>query len=107
MSKENEITLVIDGKEVVFVRKDTIPCAPIKLTDKRIIVADRGWVFVGDCEDNEDGTVTITNAKNIRKWGTTNGLGQLVNGPLTETKADSYGTVRTTPIAQIAVKQGW
>ena len=75
--------------------------------DKRIIVADRGWVFVGDCEDNEDGSVTISNAKNIRRWGTSKGLGELVSGPTSSTIADDYGTVKTVPIVTIAVTGGW
>lgn len=104
MSKE--ITLVIDGEPVEFVRKDSVQ-VPVALGDKRIIVADRGWVFVGDCKDNDDGTITIENAWNIRQWGTTSGLGQLANGPTSETKKDSYGTVRVTPIVQIAVIGGW
>lgn len=106
MSEANEITMVIDGVPTDFVRKDSIQI-PQEILEKRIVVADRGWVFVGDCTDNEDGTVTITHSKNIRRWGTKSGLGELVNGPLPETKADDYGSVRLTPIIQIAVKRGW
>ena len=80
---------------------------PAEIGEKRIVVADRGWVFVGSCEDNADGTVTITGAKNIRRWGTTKGLGELVNGPLGDTVTDDYGTVRCTPIVEIAVSGGW
>jgi len=96
-------TLMIDS--VKYVREDSIPSAA--LGPKRIIVADRGWVFVGSCEDHEDGTVTITNAKNIRKWGTAAGLGQLAKGPQSGTVADEYGTVKCLPIAQINVVSGW
>lgn len=93
----------IDG--VDYVRAGDLESGPIKET--RIIVADRGWVFVGACTDHEDGSVTITNAKNIRNWGTTKGLGQLATGPTGATKYDEYGTVRCTPIVQIAVTSGW
>jgi hypothetical protein len=79
----------------------------LDIGDVRIIVADRGWVFVGACTDNEDGSVTIKNAKNIRRWGTTKGLGELATGPTKDTVADDYGTVRTTPIVTIAVECGW
>ena len=56
-----------------------------------IVVVDRGFVYVGD--------VTVANqwceireAKNIRQWGTTQGLGELVlNGPLANTKLDQCG----------------
>jgi len=46
-------TITINGIE--YVQKGT-ESAPQNLGDKRIIVADRGWVFVGDCEDHEDGS---------------------------------------------------
>ena len=90
--------MIIDGVE--YVRADVIGA-------KRIIVADRGWVFVGDCEDMPDGSVTIRNCQNIRRWGTTNGLGELASGPAATTKHDAYGTVRCTPIVQIMVTGGW
>lgn len=101
----NEITLVIDGKPVDFVRKDSV--STVVIGEKRIIVADKGWIFVGDCEDHCDGSVTIRNAKNIRQWGTTNGLGELCTGPTPKTKSDVYGTVRCTPIVSLAVTGGW
>ena len=92
---------------VVYVPKGT-ELQPVFMGDKRIIVADRGWVFVGDCEEHEDHSVTIRNAKNIRIWGTTKGLGELVNGPIAgKTKYDEYGVVRCTPVVQINVVGGW
>ena len=105
MTEINHNTLTLNGVE--YVRKDSIPQGSPVMGDVRIIIADRGWVFVGNCQDHADGSVTITNCRNIRKWGTSNGLGELVNGPLSGTVADNYGTVRTLPIATIAVVQGW
>jgi len=92
--------LEING--ITYVRKDSL-----KIGEKRIIVADRGWVFVGDCTDNNDGTVTIHNAQNIRRWGTTKGLGELIDGPLDSTEYDDYGTVICAPIITIGVRNGW
>jgi hypothetical protein len=40
----------------------------------RIVVLDRGFVYVGDVEQKAD-TLRISNARNIRAWGTTAGLG--------------------------------
>lgn len=100
----------IEVDEVVVKGRKYVPAdslQPVEIGEKRIIVADRGWVFVGSCVDNADGSVTIRGAKNIRRWGTTAGLGQLVSGPLSGTVTDDYGTVHTTPIAQIAVIGGW
>lgn len=70
--------------------------------EKEIVVAQRGWVFIGDvsASDNE---ITIQNAKNIRRWGTTGGLGQLATeGPQANTKMDEYGTVTLHPLAVVA-----
>jgi len=78
-----------------------------EIGEVRIIVADRGWVFVGNCTDEDNGDVTIRNCRNIRQWGTTRGLGELVNGPTGKTVLDDYGTVRTRPIVTIAVEGGW
>ena len=65
------------------------------------MVDQRGWVFVGDVtEDGDD--IVIGNAQNIRRWGTTKGLGQLVNGPLAETKYDPYGVVRLPKLSVVA-----
>jgi len=87
-------TITIDGTE--YIRKTDLPAGPP--TEHRIIVADRGWVFVGPCVDEEDGSVTISPAKCIRYWGTDNdkpGLGYLaLNGPTSKTKLDPSGTVR-------------
>jgi hypothetical protein len=102
MSKPETITL----DNVEYIRKDSIQQIR-DIGTVRIIVADRGWIFVGKCEDHSDGTVTIRDCKNIRRWGTTKGLGELVNGPLMDTKLDAYGEVRVTPIVQINVLKGW
>lgn len=90
-----------------YVRADSVANSALPLGPLRIVVADRGWVFVGNCEGHDDGSVTIKNARNIRVWGTTRGLGELVNGPLQGTKHDPYGTVRCSPIVQINVMKGW
>jgi len=60
---------------------------------QNIVVLDRGFVYVGNVMESGD-YLTISNAKNIRYWGTTKGLGELVNGPLKETKLDEIGTVK-------------
>ena len=72
------------------------------MTTLQIIIAERGWVFVGDCSRDGDQLV-ITNARNIRRWGTTSGLGQLAtDGPQSETQLDDYGTVRIHVLAVVA-----
>lgn len=68
-----------------------------------IVVAERGWVFVGDIDDYSEECI-IYNAKNIRKWGTSHGLGELAaEGPTEKTVLDDYGTVRVAKNAKILI----
>ena len=98
-------TLQING--VDYVRADSVPAASPEMGPTQIIVADKGFVFVGNVEDHADGSVTIRNCRNIRYWGTTKGLGELAVGPTSKTIVDAYGTVKLTPILRIAVVSGW
>ena len=70
-------------------------------SEKRIVVLHRGWVVVGDYR--EDGEyVTVKNASVIRRWGTTEGLGELaLKGPLEDTVLDKCGTVRVNKLAVV------
>ena len=59
-----------------------------------IVILDRGFVYVGDVTISGD-WVVIRDAKNVRRWGTTQGLGQLaLLGPRPETKLDMAATVK-------------
>jgi hypothetical protein len=53
-----------------------------------IVVLDRGWVFVGKLSCDESGGGILTDAANIRKWGTTRGLPELQAGPTSSTQLD-------------------
>lgn len=72
----------------------------------KIVVLDRGFVYVGDVRVYADWCV-ITNAVNLRVWGTDDGkpgLGYLAsNGPTSKTKADPVGTVRAPMRAVISL----
>jgi hypothetical protein len=72
------------------------------LTGPAIVVLDRGFVYVGDVTVDGDWCL-IAKAKNIRYWGTTNGLGELVNGPLKDTKLDPVGNIRAPLRAVISI----
>ena len=93
-----------------IVKTETQPTAPnTRDLGTQIIVADRGFVYVGNVTLDGD-FATVNNARNIRKWGTTNGLGELVNGPTSSTIVDPCGTV-LLPIKAIihfiSCKSGW
>ena len=62
------------------------------ITGQHIVVLDRGFVYVGDVTIEGD-FLHITDAKNIRYWGTKNGLGELRDGPKSDTKLDKVGEV--------------
>ncbi len=67
----------------------------------QIIIAERGWIYVGRVHRDGDQTV-ISDAYNIRRWGTTSGLGELaLLGPRSETQLDRYGTVRIHVLAVV------
>ena len=72
------------------------------LTGTAIVVLDRGFVYVGKVTVDGDWCI-IESAKNIRKWGTTKGLGELVNGPTKTTELDTVGTVRSPMRAVISI----
>ena len=73
------------------------------LTGKAIVIADRGFVWVGDIVVDESFCV-ISNASTIRRWGTTKGLGELaLEGPTKDTVLDYTGTVRVPMRAVIGL----
>jgi hypothetical protein len=69
----------------------------------QIAILDRGFVYVGNVTTDGDWCV-IENAKNVRRWGTTGGLGQLAkSGPTASSKIDDAGTVRAPMRALIGL----
>ena len=68
-----------------------------------IVVVDRGFVYVGEIQ-TDGGWTVVTDARNIRVWGTTDGLGQLaLQGPQKDTVLDDCGTVRVPQHALITL----
>ena len=59
----------------------------------RIVVADQGWVLIGSVSEVSDEGILMENAHCIRVWGTSRGLGELVNGPTEKTILDHMGTL--------------
>lgn len=69
---------------------------------KQIVIAQRGWIFVGDVTRAEN-EVVIENAAVVRRWGTTRGLGQIASeGPTPSTILDPCPTVRIHPLSVVA-----
>jgi hypothetical protein len=60
----------------------------------KICVLEKGWVLVGSLEKDGD-EYLLFNGFVIRRWGTTEGLGQLaMTGPLEETKLEKIPLVK-------------
>ena len=95
MSKPETIKI----EDVEYVRRDAIRDTS---GDIKIAVLDRGFVYVGRVSWNGEFLI-LTNAHNIRVWGTTKGLGELVNGPTKSTQLDAVGTVRVPLRALISL----
>lgn len=58
-----------------------------------IVVLDRGFVYIGAVTTSAE-WCDISDAWNIRRWGTERGLGELVSGPTPLTSLDRVGDVR-------------
>lgn len=92
--------------EVDYIRKDSIKSTE---GDIKIVVVDRGFVYVGRLKMESNLHVdsipfaVLTDARNIRVWGTTAGLGELISGPTKATKLDFVGTVRIPMRAVISI----
>ena len=65
----------------------------------RIIIAERGWVYVGKVHRDGD-YIVIRECDNVRRWGTARGLGELaLEGPKQSTTLDYYGEVKLHVLA--------
>lgn len=100
----NELT--VNG--IKYVRKDSLPLVKEFDGDIKIVVLQRGWVYIGRFE-RIGNDCKLHNAYCIRVWGTTKGLPELVNGATKDTKLDKCdGVVEfdwLTVIHTIAVKK--
>ena len=69
----------------------------------KICILQRGWVFVGKLSQ-EGSKCTLTEANNIRTWGTTKGLGELAeSGPTDSTKLDKVNDVTFHALTSVAI----
>lgn len=86
--------MVIDGVEYQPVNRDSRVA---------IVVCDRGFVLVGRVSI-EDSYVTITSCSNVRRWGTTKGLGQIASGgPTNDTILDPQPTTRVHELQVVQI----
>jgi hypothetical protein len=84
MEKQKINEVEING--IVYIPKDSIKNIQYD-GDIKIVILQRGWVYIGRFERNGN-DCKLHNAYNIRSWGTTKGLPELVNGATSSTKLD-------------------
>lgn len=59
-----------------------------------IVILDRAYIYVGELTlIPDEQLIRVDNAFNIRIWGTSKGLSELINGPTQTTIYDKTGTV--------------
>lgn len=96
------------GKEIEKLIGGQTPTATatnVAWENPQIVILDRGFVYVGTVRIEGD-WVLITDAKNVRRWGTSKGLGELAKtGPLEDSVLDPAGTVRAPLRALIGLIQ--
>lgn len=71
---------------------------------RMILVLQRGWVVVGEIHHHPEGSLflSLTNGGDIRRWGTTKGLGELAKrGPLPSTAIDRHETEAIVPLFSV------
>lgn len=66
-------TISIDG--VDYIRADFQP----KPGPLSLVIMHRGFIYVGEVEEQDDGDLSINNASNVRKWSS-GGIGGLTLG---------------------------
>ena len=71
------------------------------MSDVRIVIGQRGFVWVGDWTQEGD-EIVLMRAKNIRRAASTKGFGELISGPLSQTVLDPCGTVRMHRLSVVA-----
>ena len=90
--------IICDGEEF-----ELVPTQKTNELPLQIAVLDRGFVYIGRIENTINGII-IHDARNIRYWGTTKGLGELaLCGKQSNTKIDDVGQVRVPTHAVIHV----
>jgi hypothetical protein len=85
MSKTETNEIMVNGVE--YIRKDLVSNQKEFDGDIKIVILQRGWVYIGRFERNGN-DCKLHNAYCIRAWGTTKGLQELVNGATSSTKLD-------------------
>lgn len=96
-------------KEIkTLLRNDECITKPTENHGVKLVVLDKGFVYIGQVTTDSI-WCSITDARNIRYWGTTEGLGELCKGPTSKTRIDLAGNIKapmSSLILLMAVEEG-
>ena len=76
MNKNVAINKISMNGETYIKESDIVVNKDYAASPIQIVVLNRGWIVIGNVKESASKTI-IQNAAVIRKWGTTEGLGQL------------------------------
>ena len=100
MSKQDTITL--NGKQYIEFDPNNKDIKPAVETDHIIVIAQRGWIFIGFKDKSVKDEIVLLNAEVVRSWSNGKGIGGLAEAKTGYT-LDSVGTIRLANEAVIAV----
>ena len=100
MSKENTITL--NGKTYKEFNPNDKEIQPAVKTDHIIVIAQRGWIFIGFKDKSIKDEIVLLSADVVRTWSNGKGIGGLAEAKTGYT-LDPVGTIRLANEAVIAV----
>lgn len=95
-------TITIDGEKYVSEADYNKKHGTTKPSSIKIAILQRGWVAIGRYSVDKNGDCHLANAKIIRTWGTTKGLGEIAeNGPTPSTKLDDCPDISYHPMTAV------
>lgn len=92
MTKQETITL--NGKTYKEIDPNAKDIKPAVKTDHIIVIAQRGWIFIGYKDKSVKDELVLLNAEVVRKWSNGKGIGGLAEKDDSAYVRDAVGTIR-------------
>ncbi len=95
-------TITLDGIKYVSEEDYNKKHGTVTPSKIKIAILQRGWVAIGRYSVDKAGDCHLDNAKIIRIWGTTKGLGEIAeDGPTASTKLDDCPAITFHPMTAV------
>ena len=95
-------TIILNGKTYAEVDPNKKDIKPAVKTDHIIVIAQRGWIFIGLKDKSKKNEIVLLNAQVVRSWSNGKGIGGLAEKDDSAYKRDDVGTIRLANEAIIA-----